>query len=268
MLSDDARSRSPTRSGGEAGRARSRRCARPFPASTSSTPTRSSCSTSAAGSGGRVVGHKVGLSSKAMQEMMGVDEPDYGHLLYDMVLARDAARADRPATATRGSRSRSRSSSARPARRGLHRGGRAGGHRVRRARDRADRQPHRSTGRSGSPTRSPTTPPPPGSSSARSGSARRLDLTAIDAVLPRNGEQVAEGRSDAVLGNPVTAVAWLAHKVARFGVTLEAGHVILPGLGAPRDRRRPGRRVRRRRLRRARLTFPDVVELSKRGGAR
>ncbi|MFD4431072.1 2-keto-4-pentenoate hydratase, partial [Nocardia sp. NPDC058497] len=31
-------------------------------------------------SGAKIVGHKVGLSSKAMQEMMGVDEPDYGHL--------------------------------------------------------------------------------------------------------------------------------------------------------------------------------------------
>ena len=29
--------------------------------------------------------------------------------------------------------------------------------------------------------------------------------------------------------NPVTAVAWLARKVAGFGVRLEAGHVILPG---------------------------------------
>ena len=48
-------------------------------------------------------------------------------------------------------------------------------------------------------------------------------------MLIRNGEKVAEGRSDAVLGNPVTAVAWLADKVAAFGVTLEAGHVILPG---------------------------------------
>ena len=56
-----------------------------------------------------------------------------------------------------------------------------------------------------------------------------IDLLKIEARLLRNGEQVAAGRSDAVLGNPVTAVAWLARKVATFGVTLEAGHVILPG---------------------------------------
>ncbi len=31
--------------------------------------------------GATIVGHKVGLSSRAMQEMMNVDEPDYGHLL-------------------------------------------------------------------------------------------------------------------------------------------------------------------------------------------
>ena len=34
--------------------------------------------------GAVVIGHKVGLASKAMQEMMGVDEPDYGHLLDSM----------------------------------------------------------------------------------------------------------------------------------------------------------------------------------------
>ncbi|MBV9513217.1 MAG: 2-keto-4-pentenoate hydratase, partial [Mycobacteriaceae bacterium] len=46
--------------------------------------------------GARVVGHKVGLSSKAMQQMMGVDEPDYGHLLDEMEVA-----ADRPVRADR-----------------------------------------------------------------------------------------------------------------------------------------------------------------------
>ncbi|MDX6216092.1 MAG: 2-keto-4-pentenoate hydratase, partial [Frankiales bacterium] len=44
-----------------------------------------------------------------------------------------------------------------------------------------------------------------------------------------NGARVAEGRSDAVLGDPTIAVAWLANKVAAFGVRLEAGHVVLPG---------------------------------------
>jgi 2-keto-4-pentenoate hydratase len=32
-----------------------------------------------------------------------------------------------------------------------------------------------------------------------------------------------------VLGNPTACVAWLARKVADFGVKLEAGHLILPG---------------------------------------
>src|SRR5271169_1213961 len=39
--------------------------------------------------GARVVGHKVGLSSLAMQQMMGVDEPDYGHLLDEMQVFED-----------------------------------------------------------------------------------------------------------------------------------------------------------------------------------
>ncbi|TXI35950.1 MAG: 2-keto-4-pentenoate hydratase, partial [Mycobacterium sp.] len=39
--------------------------------------------------GARVVGHKVGLSSEAMQQMMGVDEPDYGHLLAEMEVFED-----------------------------------------------------------------------------------------------------------------------------------------------------------------------------------
>ncbi len=60
-------------------------------------------------------------------------------------------------------------------------------------------------------------------------SPQDIDIKGIDAVLRRNGEVVAEGRTDAVLGNPVTAVAWLARKVDGFGVRLRKGDVVLPG---------------------------------------
>ena len=59
--------------------------------------------------GARVVGHKVGLSSEAMQKMMNVDEPDYGHLLDEMQVFEDR-RSSRRITCTRASRSRSASS--------------------------------------------------------------------------------------------------------------------------------------------------------------
>src|SRR5690554_577693 len=36
--------------------------------------------------GARVKGHKVGLSSAAMQRQLGVDQPDYGHLMDSMFL--------------------------------------------------------------------------------------------------------------------------------------------------------------------------------------
>src|SRR5262249_56137676 len=40
--------------------------------------------------GAKVVGKKIGLTSKAMQKMLNVDQPDYGHILDNMVL-QDAA---------------------------------------------------------------------------------------------------------------------------------------------------------------------------------
>ncbi len=88
----------------------------------------------------------------------------------------------------------------------------------------------------------------------------RVDPRAIGATLRRNGEVIATGDSGAVLGNPVTAVAWLANKVHAFGVTLEAGHVILPGsctraYDVAQGRRHPGRlRGPRRRGRQLHLT--------------
>src|SRR5690242_825215 len=41
--------------------------------------------------GAKLIGHKVGLTSKAMQRSSQIDEPDYGHLLDTMMIA-DGAR--------------------------------------------------------------------------------------------------------------------------------------------------------------------------------
>ncbi len=37
--------------------------------------------------GRKLIGHKIGLTSKAMQQSSQIDEPDYGHLLDDMMIA-------------------------------------------------------------------------------------------------------------------------------------------------------------------------------------
>jgi 2-keto-4-pentenoate hydratase len=56
-----------------------------------------------------------------------------------------------------------------------------------------------------------------------------FDIRTIGAVLRVNGEVRETGASGAVLGNPAVAVAWLANKIAAFGVRLEPGNVIMPG---------------------------------------
>jgi 2-keto-4-pentenoate hydratase len=48
-------------------------------------------------------------------------------------------------------------------------------------------------------------------------------------AIYRNGELAATGAGAAALGDPVAAVAWLANRLAPFGTTLEPGHLILTG---------------------------------------
>ncbi|MGN2641958.1 2-keto-4-pentenoate hydratase [Nocardia takedensis] len=190
--------------------------------------------------GATVIGHKVGLSSKAMQQMMGVDEPDYGHLLGDMevfeevpvdtsryllprvevevgfVLGADLPGADcteadvlaatvayAPAIELIDSRIKDWNI-------GL-----------------CDTISDNASSAGWVLGRERVAP-------------ADIDIKGIDAVLTRNGEVVAEGRSDAVLGDPVIAVAWLARKVASFGVRLKAGDIVLPGSCTRAIDARPG----------------------------
>ncbi|HEY2717885.1 MAG TPA: fumarylacetoacetate hydrolase family protein [Solirubrobacterales bacterium] len=56
-----------------------------------------------------------------------------------------------------------------------------------------------------------------------------LDVADLEAVLHRNGEEVERGNTSLVLGDPRTAVAWLANKLASFELRLEAGDIVLSG---------------------------------------
>ena len=59
-------------------------------------------------------------------------------------------------------------------------------------------------------------------------------------LYERAARRSPAGNTSAVLGNPTACVAWLARKVADFGVKLEAGHLILPGSCTRAIDARPG----------------------------
>jgi 2-keto-4-pentenoate hydratase len=179
---------------------------------------------------GRLVrGHKVGLSSKAMQEMMGVDEPDYGHLLDDMFVFEDEdvdtsglcyprvevevgfiLGAPLPAPGCNAADVLRATEYVVPAIEIID--SRIRDWKIALCDTIAD---------NASSCRVVL--------GARATRIDAVDLRTVGATLRRNGTIIATGSTGAVLGNPVTAVAWLANKVHSFGVRLEAGHVVLPG---------------------------------------
>ncbi|MGF1683970.1 2-oxo-hept-4-ene-1,7-dioate hydratase [Photobacterium minamisatsumaniensis] len=56
-----------------------------------------------------------------------------------------------------------------------------------------------------------------------------VDLRWVSALLYRNGVIEESGVAAAVLNNPANGIAWLANKLAPFDVTLEPGQIILAG---------------------------------------
>jgi len=58
---------------------------------------------------------------------------------------------------------------------------------------------------------------------------RGLDLGTVGMTLEKNGEIVATGAGAAALGHPANAVAWLANTLGRLGIALKKGEVILSG---------------------------------------
>lgn len=62
---------------------------------------------------------------------------------------------------------------------------------------------------------------------------RALDLAAVKMDIHKNGAHVASGLGAAVQGHPAKAVAWLANTLGEFGIPFLAGEVILSGSLAP-----------------------------------
>jgi 2-oxo-hept-3-ene-1,7-dioate hydratase/2-keto-4-pentenoate hydratase len=56
-----------------------------------------------------------------------------------------------------------------------------------------------------------------------------IDVRRVSASLSINGDVLESGSAAAVMGNPINAVVWLANKLHEFGVSMQPGDVILSG---------------------------------------
>lgn len=60
-------------------------------------------------------------------------------------------------------------------------------------------------------------------------SVNDLDLTKIEMKLYKNDEFINSGTGLDVMGHPAACVAWLANKLSEYGITLKANEIILSG---------------------------------------
>lgn len=64
-------------------------------------------------------------------------------------------------------------------------------------------------------------------------SPREVDLRTCGMVVEKNGQIISTGAGAAALGTPVSCVAWLANTLGQFGIGLDAGEIILSGALVP-----------------------------------
>nr|WP_081347099.1 fumarylacetoacetate hydrolase family protein [Mycobacteroides chelonae] len=178
--------------------------------------------------GATLVGHKIGLTSEPMQTLLGVDQPDFGFILDDMVVKTDSVAVKRfcaprvePEAAFL-----------------LHaplRGPHIGPDDVRAATAAVAVALEIVDSRIADWK---LTLPDTVADNASSGAvalgdwipySEALDLPQAVATLELNGEQIDTGKGSVVLGDPAVAVAWLANALADYGTELEAGQFVMSG---------------------------------------
>lgn len=178
--------------------------------------------------GDRLIGHKIGLTSKAMQASSQIDEPDYGHLLESMLL-NDGARVRFEDYCVPRVEPELTFILKEPLK-----GPGIGLVDVLRATEWVVPSIEIIDARVQNPRKIQDTVADNGAAAGivlggRPVRPDAVDLRWVGAIFYRNAEIEETGLAAGVLGHPAMAIAWLANKVGRFGTVLEPGHLMLSG---------------------------------------
>lgn len=179
--------------------------------------------------GQKIVGKKIGLTSVAVQKMLGVDEPDYGHLLDSMIVENGSVvrtqallqpKVEAEIAFVLKSELRGPNVTALDVLQATDYvlpaieivDSRIEDWKIRLQDTVADNASSAFYVLGSEPTK-----------------IEDVDLALIGMVLEKNGKFVNSGVGAAALGNPVQCVAWLANRLADFDISLRPGEVILSG---------------------------------------
>ncbi len=178
--------------------------------------------------GAKLIGHKVGLTSKAMQRSSQIDEPDYGHLLDNMMIP-DGAKVPHEKFC----RPRVEIELAFILGKRLQGPG-VGLPDVLRATEYVVPAIEIVDARIRDPRKIFDTVADNGAAAGiviggRPVGPMDVDLRWIGGIMYRNSEIEETGLAAGVLGHPALGVAWLANKLGQHGVPLEPGHIVLAG---------------------------------------
>lgn len=178
--------------------------------------------------GAKLIGHKIGLTSKAMQASSQIDEPDYGHLL-DYMLLNDGAKVNHADFCVPRVEPELTFILKEPLK-----GPGIGLVDVLRATEWVVPSIEIIDARVQNPRKITDTVADNGAGAGivlggRPVRPTDVDLRWVGAVFYRNSEIEETGLAAGVLGHPAMAIAWLANKVGRFGTVLEPGHLMLSG---------------------------------------